>query len=279
MHSITKGVYTVNILYYQVIQNHILLTTIMFLTPLLTTVVFFVGLLIGSVGIGGVLLVPALKFMGGVDLHSAIPACMLSYMVTGSVGALIYARHGTINWSMATKVCLGALPGAYIGAFLLPFFRADILEVFIAVLILASGANSLMRKASGHQFTRDMENSTPLLIIGLVAGIGSSLSGTGGPLLLIPILIWFKVPVLIAIGLSQVIQIPISLSASVGNFLHGDIDIKLAAILALTMVGGSLVGAKLVHRLPVDSLKKLVAWLLISVGLVMLVRFYIVFQF
>ena len=33
----------------------------MFLTPLLTTVVFFVGLLIGSVGIGGVLLVPALN--------------------------------------------------------------------------------------------------------------------------------------------------------------------------------------------------------------------------
>ena len=101
----------------------------MFLTPLLTTVVFFVGLLIGSVGIGGVLLVPALKFMGGIDLHSAIPACMLSYMVTGSVGAFIYARHGTINWSMAIKVCAGALPGAYLGAYFLPFFRADVLEV------------------------------------------------------------------------------------------------------------------------------------------------------
>jgi uncharacterized membrane protein YfcA len=32
-------------------------------------------------------------------------------------------------------------------------------------------------------------------------------------------------------------------------------------------------GAKLVHRLPVDILKKLVAWLLISVALMMLVRF------
>jgi len=249
----------------------------MFLTPLLTTVVFFVGLLIGSVGIGGVLLVPALKFMGGIDLHSAIPACMLSYMVTGSVGAFIYARHGTINWSMAIKVCAGALPGAYLGAYFLPFFRADVLEVLIAVLILASGANSLLRKASDQQFTPRIENNTPLLVIGLVAGVGSSLSGTGGPLLLIPILIWFKVPVLIAIGLSQVIQIPISAAASVGNFLHGDIDIKLAAMLALAMVGGSLVGAKLVHRLPVDSLKTLVAWLLISVAMAMLVRFYLHF--
>ena len=91
----------------------------------------------------------------------------------------------------------------------------------------------------------------------------------------LPILIWFKVPVLIAIGLSQVIQIPISAAASVGNFLHGDIDIKLAAMLALAMVGGSLVGAKVVHRLPVDGLKTLVAWLLIIVAMAMLVRFYL----
>jgi uncharacterized membrane protein YfcA len=245
----------------------------MFLPPLLTSVVFFVGILIGSVGIGGVLLVPALKFLGDIPLHSAIPACMLSYMVTGSVGALIYARHGTINWSMAKKVCLGALPGAYIGAFFLPYFRADILEVFIATLVLASGVHALVRKTANQQSIEKTEKHTPLIAIGLVAGIGSALSGTGGPLLLIPILIWFKVPVLIAIGLSQVIQIPISASATLGNVLHGQIDINRAFVLALTMVGGTLVGAKLVHHLPVDSLRKLVACLLIVVGVMMLVRF------
>jgi uncharacterized membrane protein YfcA len=245
----------------------------MLLPPLLTSVVFFVGILISSVGVGGVLLVPALKFLGHIPLHSAIAACMLSYMVTGSVGALIYARHGTINWSMAKKVCLGALPGAYIGAFLLPFFRTEILEFFIAVLILASGAHALIRKNTDQQSIEETEKNTPLLAIGLIAGIGSSLSGTGGPLLLIPILIWFKVPVLIAIGLSQVIQIPISASATLGNFLHGEVDIKLAFVLALTMVGGTLVGAKLVHHLPVDSLKKIVSGLLIGVGALLLVRF------
>ena len=73
--------------------------------------------------------------------------------------------------------------------------------------------------------------------------------------------------------LSQVIQIPISASATLGNVLHGQIDINLAFVLALTMVGGTLVGAKLVHHLPVDSLRKLVACLLIVVGVMMLVRF------
>ena len=198
---------------------------------------------------------------------------MLSYMITGSVGALIYARQGTINWLMAKKVCLGALPGAYIGAFLLPFFPADILELLIATLILASGANALIRKSVGPQPTKETEKNTPLLAIGLVAGIGSSLTGTGGPLLLIPILIWCNVPLIVAIGLSQVIQIPISISATLGNLLYGEVDIKLALVLALTMVGGTLMGAKLVHYIPVDSLKKLVSYLLIGVGLMMLVRF------
>lgn len=175
-------------------------------------------------------------------------------MITGSVGALIYARQGTINWLMAKKVCLGALPGAILGL-LLPFFPADILELLIATLILASGVNALIRKSVGPQSTQETEKHTPLLVIGLVAGIGSSLTGTGGPLLLIPILIWFKVPVLVAIGLSQVIQIPISASATLGNLLYGEVDIKLAVVLALTMVGGTLMGAKLVHYIPVDSLK------------------------
>jgi len=171
------------------------------------------------------------------------------------------------------KVCLGALPGAYIGAFLLPFFPADILELLIATLILASGVNALIRKSVGSQSTKETEKHTPLLVIGLVAGMGSSLTGTGGPLLLIPILIWFKVPLLVAIGLSQVIQIPISASATLGNILYGEVDIKLAVVLALTMVGGTLMGAKLVHYIPVDSLKKLVSYLLIGVGIMMLVGF------
>lgn len=245
----------------------------MFLPPLLSSVVFLVGILIGGVGIGGVLLVPALKFLGGVPLHTAIPACMLSYMVTGAVGALMYARHGSINWPMAVKICLGALPGAYLGAFLLPFLSADILELFIAILILASGINALRRGETSSQSAQASEKSVPLLTIGLVAGIGSSLSGTGGPLLLIPLLIGFKVAVLTAIGLSQIIQIPVSAAATLGNFLHGQLDISLAAMLAITMVGGVLVGAEIAHKLPVNRLKRAVAYLLVGVGLLILARF------
>ena len=243
----------------------------MILSPLLSVIVLFVGALIGGVGIGGVLLVPSLNYFGGIPIHGAIAACMVGYIITGAVGAIIYARHGTINWSLAGWVCLGAIPGAYFGAFLLPFFSSQVLEFIIGLLIVASGIQSL-RGMTDTQENKNLKNGIRLLVIGFVAGVGSSLTGTGGPLMLIPILMWCKAPVLTAIGLSQVIQIPISLMATLGNYVHGEVDFKLGLTLAVLLAIGSFVGAKTAHMLPISFLKKLVSVLLVGVGTMMLVR-------
>ena len=244
----------------------------MFLSPLLLVAISVVGVLIGSIGIGGVLLVPTLKYVGGIPLHGVIPACVLSYIATGVVGAIIYARHGTINWPLAGKLCAGGLPGAYLGAFLLPYFSAIALEFGIAVLLLASGTYALLRNKVQPADTLQMPG-VMLVFIGFFTGMGSALTGTGGPMLLIPILIWCKLPVLPAIGLAQVIQIPISVMATLGNFAHGQVDLQLGLWLALLLAGGAVLGAKLAHVLPVSFLHKLVAVLLVAVGLFMLARF------
>lgn len=243
----------------------------MILTPVLTVIVFIVGILIGCVGIGGVLLVPTLKYLGNISLHQAIPACMVSFIVAGLVGAAIYARHGTIDRAMAIKICTGALPGAFIGAYLLPYISPVALEIGIGILVLVCGIHAL-RKGENKNGNIDGSNSIELGVIGLVTGIGSALSGTGGPLLLVPILIWRKVPVLTAIGLSQVIQIPISLMATLGNVVYGEVDFRMGLTLGLVLGGGTLLGAKISHKLPFILLKKLVAGLLIIVGLAILYR-------
>ncbi len=243
----------------------------MLLSPILIFVVFVVGILIGGVGIGGVLLAPSLKYLGGISLHTAIPACMLSYIFTGLVGAFIYARHGTINWGLAIKVCTGALPGAYFGAMLLPYFSTVVLELGIAAVILVSAIHALANDEDKNQINTS-SGGIELIVIGFVTGVGSALTGTGGPLLLVPILLWRKLPILTAIGLSQVIQIPISLTATLGNFIHGEVDFNLGLSLAAILAAGALLGARASHILPVDMLKKLVAALLVAVGLAILYR-------
>ena len=61
----------------------------------------FVGVLIGCVGIGGVLLVPFLTYILGFGIHMSIAAAMFGYIFVGIVGAIVYARHGSIEWSKA----------------------------------------------------------------------------------------------------------------------------------------------------------------------------------
>jgi len=241
------------------------------LSPFLTAAVLVVGVLIGGVGIGGVLLLPALNTIGGIALHTAIPACMLAYIATGTVGALIYSRHGTVNWRLAAGLCAGGVPGAYSGAFLLPYFSAPVLAFGIAGLLLVSGLHALWRKQ-----TPPGSGAPPrlaaLVVIGLITGTGSALSGTGGPLLLIPILAWCRVPVLTSIGLSQVIQVPVSVMATLGNAAHGQVDWHLGAHLALALTAGAALGAKLAHVLATALLHKLVAALLVAAGVFMLAR-------
>ena len=237
----------------------------------LSFIVIVAGVLIGGVGIGGVLLVPALKYLAGIPLHTAIPACMMAYILTGAIGAMIFARHGSINWALGKSVCMGAIPGGLLGALLLPYISAPVLELIIAVLLVATGFDSLRSKRQAG--TSEIPNAgRKYIFIGFIAGLGSALTGTGGPLLLVPTLIWLGVPVLTTIGLSQAIQIPISVMATAGNYAVGELDIMLGLVLGVLLSIGALIGAWSAHILPIKVLRRFVSWLLIGVGLSMLVK-------
>jgi uncharacterized protein len=225
-----------------------------------------VGTLIGAIGIGGVLLVPSLSYLAGISVHEAIPACMLSYLATGTVGVIVYARHGSIEWPMVAWLCVGAVPAAFLGATSLVFLSATLVKFVIATVMILAGIDALRKSKQGPSAKGYISNAG-LVGIGLVTGFGSAITGTGGPLLLVPLTIFFGLPVLTAVGLSQAVQIPIAAFASIGNFSQGNLNVTLGLGIAASMVIGSLVGATLVHRLPIAPLKKFVAYLLVIVGI------------
>ena len=139
------------------------------------------------------------------------------------------------------------------------------------MLIIASALNSLRGKGPPGPAPRAPARSA-LVVIGIVTGIASSMSGTGGPLVLIPILLWLHVPVLAAVGLSQVIQLPISAFATAGNLLYGAIDLPVAAALSVLLMIGVWFGARIAHRVSSLALKRFVSVMLLAVGVMMLVR-------
>jgi uncharacterized protein len=229
------------------------------------------GLMIGCVGIGGVILVPAMVFLLGIPIEAAIPLAMLAFIASGLVAMTVFAHGGTIRWDMATWLCIGATPAAVAGAWGTALVNPLLLQACVGGFTLMSGINAL-RKPAGVMDAKSQMSKGVLLSVGVVTGFLSSLTGSGGPLVLVPILIAFEVAALTAVGLSQVIQLPIAIAATAANLHSGSVDLVFGGVLAASLSVGSLLGAKLAHVAPRETLRRIVSVLLVLVGLFVFVN-------
>ena len=139
----------------------------------------------------------------------------------------------------------------------------------MAGLIAFSGINVFINRQNESGVIPDFRKPL-LIIIGALVGFGSSLTGTGGPVLLVPILITLHYPALKSIGISQAIQLPIAVFAVIGFWLYGQIDLGLGLHLGIAQAAGVYIGAHIAHRLPIVQLRRLVAIALIGVGAMMI---------
>jgi len=229
-----------------------------------------VGALIGCVGIGGVLLVPTLTYLGGVPIHDAIAAAMFSYLFSGGAATWVYARKGSIDWEQSLWLAIGAMPAALAGAFAASYVSARALELLIAALVIFAGLRAL-RPAQGGNHMKSLSKGA-LVGLGAFVGFGSAMTGTGGPLLLVPLLVWLHLPILTTIGLSQVIQVPIAALATAGNIAFGVLDVQLGALLAVALLVGAVVGARAAHVVSSAALTRFVGVLMLAVGALIVLR-------
>ncbi|ABA20681.1 conserved hypothetical protein [Trichormus variabilis ATCC 29413] len=103
------------------------------------------------------------------------------------------------------------------------------------------------------------------LILGLVAGIVSGMTGIGGGIIILPALIFL-------LGFSQqqaqgttlaLLVPPIDLLAAWVYYKQGYVDIKVAALICLGFILGGWLGAKVGTDLPTGTLSKIFAVLMI----------------
>jgi uncharacterized protein len=228
------------------------------------------GFLIGTAGIGGVILVPSLVYLAGTPILAAISGATLSYILTGLIGTFLYAKAKFIRWDMAGWLFAGATPAALAGALTAHFAPGALLQAVIALLAILSGVHTLVfHRRAAASCTHSISNPA-LALAGAVTGFLSALTGTGGPLVLAPLLLWLGSPVITAIGLSQAIQLPVSLAATAGNLYAGNLDLRLGGLLALGMPLGIWLGFRLARALPRATLRRAVSLLLIGAGVLIL---------
>ena len=229
-----------------------------------------IGVLIGATGIGGVLLVSFLVHGLGYPVQSAVAVALWSYLWSGLLAIALYWRRGSIAARPALWFCAASVPGAFLGACALGVVPGKVVEALIGGVLLLGGVQTL-RPPREHN---DRTPPGPALLVGLglLTGFASALLGAGGAFLLVPLLVALGEPVLLAVGLGQAIQVPISAVATVANLRAGRIALLYGTILAAALAVGIALGTPLAHGVSQRTLRLLVALAMLVAAIVMVGR-------
>ena len=100
-----------------------------------------------------------------------------------------------------------------------------------------------------------------LVLVGLAGGLLSGLFGVGGGIVMVPLLILVaRLPDRRAAATSLAAIVPASAAGVVTYALRGDVAVGVAALVAVGAMAGSLLGARLLRRVPVHVFR----WLLVA---------------
>lgn len=276
-----------------------------FVTPLLfvllvAAISFVAGLLGSLLGLGGgMIVVPALTLLLGIDIRLAIGASIISVIATSSGAAAAYVRDGLANLRVAMFLELGTTAGAITGAWVAGLLHPRWLFVLFGAILGASAVAMLrprsVDRARHHPQTRlahalrlhstyfdparggevAYRPTRPMLGLGLmyVAGIVSGLLGIGSGALKVPAMdLAMELPIKVSTATSN-FMIGVTAAASAGlYFARGQIDPFVAAPVAIGVLGGAFAGSRLLPRISSRALRVTFVVVLLVVSLQMLVR-------
>jgi uncharacterized membrane protein YfcA len=222
-----------------------------------------IGFLIGSIGIGGVLLAPSLVYFGGMGVRESIAISMASFIIPGLVALVTVMRSVASDIPSRWPLLLMTAPGAFLGAVALAFVPDGVALAILAIFMVATGIRVLV----GQRVTKGGEpKSGTDGVIGLVTGFLSAMTGTGGPMVMVPILLWSGTLAFQAVALGQVAQLPVASIATGGNLLTGGVNLPLALLFGTLLVPGILLGRKTASVMPLSVVTRVVSTVLIGVG-------------
>lgn len=244
--------------------------------PLTVAVGLVAGLLSGMFGIGGGLVTtPAIRLLLGQPELIAVGTPLPVIIPTALAGALSYRRAGLVD--LRTGLVVGAIGGlfAVVGARLTTLVGGDIVLIVTAALICWTAVDMLYLafRAPRPEHERvahgERTRSWPwLAALGASAGLYSGFLGLGGGFVVVPWLIrFFGFPPKRAVATSLVVVCLMAVPGTITHYLLGNIDVGLALLLAVGVVPGALLGARITAVTHERVVQASFAALLLFVGL------------
>lgn len=259
--------------------------TVLTFTLLLLLAAFTAGLLGSLTGLGGgVVVIPVLTLLFGVDIRYAIGAALLASIATSSGAATAYIREGVTNIRLGMFLEIATTIGAVGGAFLAMYMPTNAIAVILGVVLIFSAVMTVRKKSDEE---RQLSAGSPLAeklklnstypvqgkpvpyklsrvmggfsLMGL-AGVLSGLLGIGSGSLKV-------------LAMDGIMKIPFKVSTTTSNFMigvtaaasaviylqRGYMSAGIAFPVILGVLAGAMLGAKLLKRINTRTLRLIFA--------------------
>jgi uncharacterized membrane protein YfcA len=248
------------------------------------------GTLIGAGG--GFILVPVLLFLYPNERPAEITAISLAVVFFNALsGSFAYARARRIDYRTGLTFAAATVPGAILGAIVVGYLPRVLFSVIFGLVLVALALLVILRpvprgghgaKARPGMVTRVLVDARGErheysffrwqgILISVGVGFLSSLLGIGGGIIHVPALVLLlNFPAHIATATSHFILAIMSFTGSIVHVVNGELGpgagLVRALLLAVGVVPGAQVGARLSHRVHGDWIVRLLGAALLLVG-------------
>lgn len=259
------------------------------------------GFLGSMVGLGGgIIMVPALTMVYGVDIKTAISASLVSMIATSVMASSVFAKKDLIHFKLGLILITTTIVGSFAGSYLAIFLRGPVLMMLFATLMVIAAFSMVYRiyrrpdndnpspdenidHSSGFldiQGKYSLEGPTRVYVVHRVpanivlstfAGCLSGMLGVGGGIIQVPIMHMVgRVPIKIATATSSFMIGFTGLAGALIYFLHDQISPVITASMVIGIIAGSYLGS----RVAVKAQSIVISWILILALLITSTRMF-----
>lgn len=225
-----------------------------------------VGALVGLTGVAGFLLPIVYTGPLGLGVSQSLALSFAAFIVSGALGSFNYKKAGNLDIPFGIRLSIGSFLGALLGVKLNLIIPEATVKVILYVVVFLSGLSILLRKdktgdGSSKKAYIISQHLPATLALGFITGAICSLSGAGGPVLVMPLLVALGIGVRTAVGVALFNSVFIGIPACAGYMMQCDMkEILPVMAVALALHGiGVTYGSKNAVRINQNVLKKGIA--------------------
>ena len=251
------------------------------------------GSFAGLLGIGGSILLVPLQFYlltkigypPDIALKVSIATSLFFTFPTSFSSAYNHSKKSTVLWNKAILMGLFGFSFSFLGAYIASFLNAAYLSVIFGIVVLGASLKFISSRERDENVNEMSQNPLLFAFCGSVMGLLSGLTGIGGGLVLIPLVIFLvKMPLRNAVGTSSATIIFTAFGGVLSYIVNGIgivglppysfgyINLLMWITLTIPGIIMATVSAKFFHRVNPKSVKIIFSALTFLVGIGMIVK-------